>query len=440
MRVVLITVGSRGDAEPFCSLASELAECDHRVDLFLQMDMRHLAPKEAAAETNVTVHELPFSSQDFYQFVASPSHGSGHPNPRVKFVGIIADVIAELLLPCNSEVAAIVEGSDAVVASSLARPLAIALGEKYGMPVCLVQLQPMIPTGEFPHYSNTDRCIDAIIGKGQMKGEERKKNAATYWELERFQFDFLEERLSVTYSDLGLATAPDFSLYQDILSGSNDQFFAINAFSLEVVPLCRDGGMNISNVGPLADGYVPNDWSPPLDLVKFLETCEEPPICIGYGSMSLDKGDVILETLESLKTKAVIVGPKEYFQGDSEWSHKNIFFVPSAPYAWLLPQCSMMFSHGGAGVVNATLRAGIPAIISPLMGDQFFWAKLLEKKGLGVQAGGSLPTITKNEMVDAIKRGLKCTESSKQLGGTIQNGTQGVKMLVCILESKCERN
>lgn len=440
MRFLLITVGSRGDAEPFCSLASELACCEHKVDLFLQKDAQHLAPTGPATERNVTVHDLPFSSQDFYKFLTNPSHGSDHPNPRVKFVGVIADVIAELLLPNASDVAVVAERSDAVVASSLARPLAIALGEKYRVPINLVQLQPMVPTGTFPHYSNTDKCVDAIMGRCEETEDEKEKNATTYWELERFQFEFLEDRLSMTYGDLGLSLVPKFSRYQEILSGSSKGFFVMNAFSLEVVPVCEKNGPNILDVGPLADGYVPHGWSPQQDLIAFFESCKKPPICVGYGSMPLDRGGVVLEALQSLGEKAVIVGSHEYYQSDSEWVARNVHFIPSAPYAWLLPKCSMMLSHGGAGVVNATLRAGIPAIISPLMGDQFFWATLLQEKRLGVLAGSSLNDITEDALVRAIEKGVKYKESCQQLGNTIQCGFPGVKKLVGVLESKRERN
>lgn len=50
---------------------------------------------------------------------------------------------------------------------------------------------------------------------------------------------------------------------------------------------------------------------------------------------------------------------------------------------WRLPQCRCMVSHGGAGVLHSTLRAGIPAIIAPFFGDQFFHAKLIQARELG---------------------------------------------------------
>ena len=48
-----------------------------------------------------------------------------------------------------------------------------------------------------------------------------------------------------------------------------------------------------------------------------------------------------------------------------------------------LPRCRCMLSHGGAGVLHSTLRAGIPAIIAPLIGDQFVFAKLIDARELG---------------------------------------------------------
>jgi len=49
---------------------------------------------------NIRVHTLPFTQQDFYTIVGNPKHGQDDPNPRVRFVGIVAQVIGTLVLPC----------------------------------------------------------------------------------------------------------------------------------------------------------------------------------------------------------------------------------------------------------------------------------------------------------------------------------------------------
>jgi len=53
-----------------------------------------------------------------------------------------------------------------------------------------------------------------------------------------------------------------------------------------------------------------------------------------------------------------------------------------------------MASHGGAGVVNTVLRVGIPHVIIPLLGDQLFWAKLLERTKLSATVAATKERIT----------------------------------------------
>lgn len=74
-------------------------------------------------------------------------------------------------------------------------------------------------------------------------------------------------------------------------------------------------------------------------------------------------------------------------------------------YSWLFPQIDAALHHGGAGTTGASLRgeslpifrpiplksthiltctitAGIPTLIKPWFGDQFFWASRVHKLGV----------------------------------------------------------
>ena len=88
-------------------------------------------------------------------------------------------------------------------------------------------------------------------------------------------------------------------------------------------------------------------------------------------------------------------------------------------------------------MVNATLRAGIPCIVSPFMGDQFFYAKLLEAKKLGVQAGANLGSLTKEDLVDGIRRADSIVAEAKGTGGNIRSKKAGVDRLVAAIEQRC---
>lgn len=415
MKAVLVSVGSRGDAEPFCSLARQLMADGCTVELFLQTDLHYLAPP------SVNLHAIPFTQMDMYQYVASPSHGIDHPNPRVRFIGVVTDVIAELFFPSWENLLAASMDANIIVCSSLARPLSLAIAQKLGIKTAIIHLQPLMPTKRFPHYSYTEEAIKAIC-----KTEEeacQQSNEETYWEFEKFQFDFLKERLDDVCVKME-APMQEFDDLRSHLKGDNENTLIVNAFSDAVVPVAPDSGKYTANVGPLADTYVASGWIPPSELVEFLEKCDKPPICIGYGSMPFDKVEAVSQAIDELKVDAVVVG-----DAFKEVKNDKIFQIASAPYPWLLPQCAMMLSHGGAGVVNATLRAGIPAVISPLMGDQMSWARLLEVLGLGVCCGTNLSTLSKEELVEGIEKASDCVVKCREIGKDIAKKVPGEKVL-----------
>ena len=42
----------------------------------------------------------------------------------------------------------------------------------------------------------------------------------------------------------------------------------------------------------------------------------------------------------------------------------------------------MVIHHGGAGTTHTASRVGVPSIVIPFTGDQFFWAKRLSLAGV----------------------------------------------------------
>jgi hypothetical protein len=46
--------------------------------------------------------------------------------------------------------------------------------------------------------------------------------------------------------------------------------------------------------------------------------------------------------------------------------------LDKVPHDWLFPQIDAALHHGGAGTTGASLRAGIPTLIKPWFGDQWF--------------------------------------------------------------------
>ena len=158
------------------------------------------------------------------------------------------------------------------------------------------------------------------------------------------------------------------------------------------------------------------------------------------------KVKAILSVLQELKVRIVLVGKAldissiengedSEFDVVVEWMKRNVYYVDSVQYAQLLPYCDVFVCHGGAGAVHAGIRAGCAIVVSPLMGDQFTFAKLLEVKGLGAQAGSSMSTMTPHDLKVAVSKALECTSTSKSLGMKIRQQPAGVEVLSQIIEN-----
>jgi len=74
--------------------------------------------------------------------------------------------------------------------------------------------------------------------------------------------------------------------------------------------------------------------------------------------------------------------------------------LDKVPHDWLFPQIDAALHHGGAGTTGASLRAGIPTLIKPWFGDQYFWASRVHKLGAGLK----VPNLRVNDLADALTK------------------------------------
>ncbi|TGJ81558.1 hypothetical protein E0Z10_g7201 [Xylaria hypoxylon] len=139
------------------------------------------------------------------------------------------------------------------------------------------------------------------------------------------------------------------------------------------------------------------DWTPPDDLREFIEKARRDGkklVYVGFGSIMVpDPARMTKEVIDAvLKADVRCILSKG-------WSDRldkarasvpehvlppEIFQIKSAPHDWLFRQIDAAAHHGGSGTTGASLRAGIPTIIRPFFGDQFFFGGRVEDLGVGI--------------------------------------------------------
>ncbi|KAG9223145.1 hypothetical protein CCMSSC00406_0000166 [Pleurotus cornucopiae] len=180
-------------------------------------------------------------------------------------------------------------------------------------------------------------------------------------------------------------------------------------------------------------------WTPPPDLVKFIDSAHQQGkkvVYIGFGSIVVSDPKVMTQCVIDAVVQSGVCAVLS--KGWSDRLHvktsdasepeeplpSSIYAISSIPHDWLFKRIDAACHHGGAGTTGASLRAGIPTIIKPFFGDQYFWADRVE--ALGVGSGVQKLTVeTLTEALVTATTDVKQISRAKVLGEKIR-GENGV--------------
>ncbi|TFY83983.1 hypothetical protein EWM64_g43 [Hericium alpestre] len=175
-------------------------------------------------------------------------------------------------------------------------------------------------------------------------------------------------------------------------------------------------------------------WTPPPDLLQFIDNARQlgkKVVYIGFGSIVVSdpKGMTrcVIDAIVRSGVHAILS------KGWSDRLTKNvaeasqleealpeqIYQISSIPHDWLFRRVDAACHHGGAGTTGASLRAGIPTIIKPFFGDQFFWADRVEALGIGT----GVRKLTVESLSDALVSAttdIKQIDRAKMVGENIR--------------------
>lgn len=399
MRALLITVGSRGDVQPYLALACGLLAAGHRPVL--------AAPRRFA----------PFAEGHGVEFVPLNDEMLGLQD-TVKGQGVRAAMTAArsvkpmLRRLLDDQAALAARPSDLVVyhPKSLGGP---HIAEKLGVPAVAGLLLPLyLPTTAFPSPIlpvRVPHMLNWASWRISSAIEAPYRGVVRTWRAEA----------------LGLKNAFRTT------AGLVQEGGVLHAWSPRLLPAPADWPASAQPTG-FWTMPVNEEWTPPKRLARFLEE-DEPPIYVGFGSSA--GGDpetltaTVLEAIRLTGRRAVLATGWGALRPDTETG--GVLVIEETPHDWLLPRVAVAVHHGGVGTVAAALRAGAPQVVRPFLGDQPFWAARLHHLGVAPKPLGG--RLTPEQLAAAIDKAAGLTPAARTLAeGTAEEN--GIAAAVARLE------
>ena len=137
-------------------------------------------------------------------------------------------------------------------------------------------------------------------------------------------------------------------------------------------------------------GYYERDktinWKADKNLEKFVLKYDK-ILFITFGSMTNpnpeEKTRVILDILEKHNIPAIINTASGGLIKPLKYNTKLFHFVKQVPYDWIFPKIYAVIHHGGSGTTHTAIKHGCATMIIPHIIDQYAWNNLVSELGIG---------------------------------------------------------
>lgn len=357
MKLTVLTYGTEGDTRPLAALCRALMDAGHETHLLADR-----ATLGSAAALGVPASAL--SGDIRAALMPGATLGSvvsGHTrfNATAKALASIANASTHAWMQEAADASA---GCDAIIVSGLAAFVGLSVAEYRRVPVLGAGLIPLTPTSSFaspflppglvPRWLNhiSHRLVNAML----WRAFRRATNAA---------------RAQVC----GLA--PRGGVWTD-----HPMLYGV---SPNLLPRPHDWPANATVCGQWRQPT--GDWTPPAHLARFL-AAGEVPLYIGFGSMAgFDRQQLVTTLTEAAAGRRALFYPG-WSGVDTARLPENFCVVGETPHDWLFARTSAVVHHGGSGTTHSACRAGVPSVVVPFAGDQFFWAHRLAALGVAPPA------------------------------------------------------
>jgi len=366
MHIVLVTIGTRGDVQPYIALAQGLHSAGHKVTICTHSTFRGFIETHAVGFAPLTGDIRALLASDAGRRLLSQQN----PLAAIRQLQAIA---APLLREVMADIITATAGADLILGSTLGYLNAMTAAQVHDIPLILAGLQPFTPTTAFP---------SALLAPPhrRLPGKalyNRLTHLASYRLLQLVSARLVNRfRRELT----GLPPLRYTDVFGDLIAQRHPVLYG---FSEHLLPRPADYGDAIAITGFwfLEQAAA---WQPPAVLEAFL-AAGAPPVYIGFGSMSdrnpAQAARIAVEALQRSGQRGILASGWEGLR--AEHLPADILLIQGAPHDWLFPRMALVVHHGGVGTVAAALRAGVPQVVVPFSADQPLWAEMVYQRGAG---------------------------------------------------------
>src|SRR5262249_37020092 len=399
LAIGILVVGSRGDVQPFLPIAQRLARDGHRVRL-----ATHAVFREFVESHGIEFFPLAGDPRELMEYmVMTGGHLIPHdlqqlreqvPRKRKTMPEILPPTWAACTEPDPGRPDALPFVADAVIATPPSQGH-IHVAEALHAPLHMMFTMPWSPTRAFPHP------FTHVVSAGHPGLRNRLSYEA---------FDLL--------SWVGLS---------DLVNE-----FRERTLGLERVHL-REHGASLVHELTVPHAYLwspnllakPDDWGSHIDVTGFVFPDEaagfEPPdalreflaagsapVYVGFGSCPAPDPAALTRTIFDGLERAGMRGlvARGWARLGAASLPAHVHLVDDLPHDWLFPRCAAVCHHGGAGTIAAGLRSGLPTVVVPFFGDQYFWGRIIAESGAG-PAPVPIGALTAETLAEAIAFALR---------------------------------
>jgi len=363
MKIILISIGTRGDMEPFLSIGEILKEKGHQVICAFPEQFRNLAE-----DLNMKFASLGTKYIEMLDSKVGKAAMGGSASGFKKFIAFVK--LAKNQTEANKELTnkqyEIIESEipDRIVYNGKANyPIIWGLNNK-GKNI-LVYASPYL------HYVKGHTHIVFHSNYGVFL------NKLTFL-LANFG---MITTVMITKRWLKITRKITRKQIRNALLSNK----AIYTISPSLFPRPEYWNKNLNVLGYHERNKIVNR-QPDKNITDFIEKHNK-ILFITFGSMLNPEPDektkIIIEILERNKIPAIINTASGGLVKPDKFDSGLIHFVSQIPYDWIFPKIYGIIHHGGSGTVHLALKYGCATMIIPHIIDQFVWNKIIYNMGAG---------------------------------------------------------